>query len=177
MHEILSFSGAATHRWTIVNDDVMGGRSTSQVEQTQRGTLRFHGFVSLENNGGFASTRSGINPLDLSAFRGVALRIRGDGRRYQLRLRMDPRDPVAYKAEFATDPGRWTEVRLPFADFEPTLRGRRPPDARPLDPGALGQVGFLIADGRQGAFELEVDWVRAYDGTGADRQTPAAGGA
>lgn len=165
MDRILDLPDTDPGRWTVVNDGVMGGRSTGGVERTDRGTLRFHGNVSLENNGGFASTRSELHPRDLSAFHGIALRVRGDGRRYQLRLRMSPRDRVAYKAEFETEPGAWTEARIPFADFRPTFRGRRPPDAPPLDPGTIGQIGFLIADDREGPFELEVDRIEAY-GTG-----------
>jgi hypothetical protein len=145
MHPVLDFHDADPTAWAIVNDGVMGGRSSSQVERTEAGTLRFSGHVSLENSGGFASTRTELGPLDLSGFRGLALRVRGDGRRYQLRLRMDPRDPIAYKAE-----------------FQPTFRGRRPLGAPPLDPGALGQLGFLIADEREGPFRLEVDWIAAH---------------
>lgn len=164
MEEILAFSESNAPHWSVVNDGVMGGRSTSRVQRTGDGTLSFHGNVSLENNGGFASARTDIGPLDLSAFRGVMIRVRGDGRRYQIRLRVaGDWNRIWYKAAFDTVDDEWIEVRLPFLGFEPTFRGRRPPDAPPLDPSALRQLGFLIADEREGAFELEVDWVRAYD--------------
>lgn len=174
MREIVEFAGpeAGTHSgsgpepggWSVVNDGVMGGRSTSRVERTEHGTLRFQGHVSLENNGGFASTRADLDTVDLSSFGGAAIRVRGDGRRYQLRFRVSGSwSRIWYKAPFDTVDGEWIEVRRAFADFEPTFRGRRPPDAPPLDPAALRQVGFLIADEREGPFELEVDWIRAYD--------------
>src|SRR6056297_3090968 len=48
--------------WEIVNDVVMGGRSSSQAElvnpDSGEGAMRFSGHLSLENNGGFASVRS-----------------------------------------------------------------------------------------------------------------------
>ena len=45
--------------WRIVNDGVMGGLSDSQIEwNEEKGTLSFSGNVSLENYGGFASTRT-----------------------------------------------------------------------------------------------------------------------
>jgi monofunctional biosynthetic peptidoglycan transglycosylase len=163
MHDILDLSETTARRWDIINDGVMGGRSTSDVERSD-GTLRFTGHVSLENNGGFASTRTDLEPVDLSAFDGVALRVRGDGRRYQFRLRMRPRDRIAYKAEFHTRPDEWIEVRIPFDDFRPTFRGRRPRDAPPLDPSTLGQLGFLIADKRAGPFTLQVERIAAYRG-------------
>ena len=43
--------------WQVVNDDVMGGESTSRFSVTN-GLASFQGKVSLENNGGFASVRS-----------------------------------------------------------------------------------------------------------------------
>lgn len=44
--------------WRIVNDTVMGGRSQSSVTDIDDGLLRFSGLISLENQGGFASTRA-----------------------------------------------------------------------------------------------------------------------
>ena len=43
--------------WNIVNDDVMGGISTSYLSVSDGKSLIFNGNLSLENNGGFASTR------------------------------------------------------------------------------------------------------------------------
>ena len=139
----------------------MGGRSTSEVERIEDGSLAFRGHLSLENNGGFASTRSDVDGLDLAEYAGVQLEVRGDGRTYQFRLRMNG-TRIAYKAPFETEPGEWTRLRLAFDAFEPTFRGRRPTDAPPLDPGALRQLGFLLNDGREGDFELEVSGIHAY---------------
>ena len=47
--------------WTIVNDGVMGGLSSSEIIETEEKTLIFSGLVSLENNGGFASVRYNDN--------------------------------------------------------------------------------------------------------------------
>ena len=163
MRTIVQFDESATSRWAIVNDDVMGGRSTSEMEVTSEGTGLFTGFVSLENNGGFASTRADLGPLDLSGFLGVRVRVRGDGRRYQFRFRTDDSsDWVAYRALFETRLGKWVEVELPFQAFEPSFRGRRPQGVAPLDPARIRQLGFLIADKKEGPFRLEVAWVKAY---------------
>ena len=43
--------------WNIVNDDVMGGISTSTMSLNKEKNLLFKGNLSLENNGGFASSR------------------------------------------------------------------------------------------------------------------------
>ncbi|MGD2122186.1 MAG: CIA30 family protein [Gemmatimonadota bacterium] len=163
MKVLIDFTSSDAVRWTIVNDGVMGGLSRSELEPTDSGTAIFSGFVSLENNGGFASVRASFGSLDLSPFAGVMVRVRGDGRRYQLRFRTDNSfDGVAYRAEFDAPDGEWVEVKLPFSGFQPTFRGRVPRGAAPLDPGRIRQLGFLIGDKREGSFEMEIDWVKAY---------------
>jgi monofunctional biosynthetic peptidoglycan transglycosylase len=156
-----------TGTWTVVNDGVMGGRSMSTVQKGSSGTIVFAGEVSLENNGGFASARLPIPESDLSAFGGLRLRLRGDGNRYQIRLRTDDRfDGIAYSARLQTT-GEWETVEIPFAAFEPTFRGARPRGAPPLDPSRIRQLGFLIADEQAGPFRLEVADVCAYVVTAA----------
>ena len=160
--ELIDFRTPDAVRWAIVNDGVMGGRSSSTLEPGESGTASFHGFVSLENNGGFASVRALFDGMDLTGFHGLQLRVRGDGRSYQLRLRTDANlDGVAYQAEFTTEAGEWQEVFVPFSDFQPSFRGWVPRGAPALDLSAIRQMGFLIGDKKQGPFELEIAWVRA----------------
>jgi NADH dehydrogenase [ubiquinone] 1 alpha subcomplex assembly factor 1 len=161
MKVIVDFAEPNAVQWNIVNDGVMGGLSTSDLELTDENTALFSGFVSLENNGGFASTRATFRSMDLSGYAGVRLKVRGDGRRYQIRFRQDGSfDGVAYQAEFGTTPGEWLEIDLPFEMFRPSFRGRVPPGAGPLDPARIRQMGFLIGDKKEGPFALEIAWVR-----------------
>ncbi len=160
--EIIDFANPEPIRWAIVNDGVMGGRSQSSLRLTDEGTAVFSGTLSLENDGGFASTRALLDTMDLTGFTGFRIRVKGDGRRYELRLRMDPNlDGVAYRAEFGTTQGEWTEVFLPFSSFQPSFRGRVPRDVRPLDLTSIRQIGFLLGDGAEGPFQLEMAWIRA----------------
>lgn len=149
--------------WRIINDGVMGGLSWSEFIATTDSTAVFRGVLSLENYGGFASVRKGISKYDLSGFDGIELRILGDGRRYQVRVRTDFRyDGVAYKYEFDTDKDTWLIVRAPFADFVATFRGRIVKDYPPLESAKIRQIGFLIADEEEGPFRLEIDRIGAY---------------
>lgn len=160
---VVDFAEPETARWTLVNDGVMGGRSSSDVELTADNTALFSGFLSLENNGGFASVRGSFSTLDLSDYEGVNLRVRGDGRTYQLRFRMNGSfDGVAHGTAFETKAGEWTEVRIPFTRFQPTLRGYRPRGAGPLDPSRIQQITFLVGDKIEAPFQLEIAWVKAY---------------
>ncbi len=151
----------AVQEWNVINDGVMGGVSTSQfAHQTDKAV--FSGIVSLENNGGFASVRSAPEPFDLSAFQGIALQVRGDGRSYKFNIRTEnSRDGVNYRSAFVTKAGEWITVELPFADFQPSFRGRTVPEAPPLDTAHIVTLGFLIADQQAGPFRLEVARISA----------------
>jgi monofunctional biosynthetic peptidoglycan transglycosylase len=161
MRTLIQFDGSATEpRWVAVNDGVMGGRSQGGPAMVD-GHLQFRGDLSLANNGGFSSTRTVGQTFDFSGASTAVLRVRGDGRPYQLRLATDARFrgiTVSYGGEFATVAGKWIEVRVPLASLEPTAHGmqlRGPP----FDPARVREIGLLIADGREGPFALDVDWI------------------
>ena len=152
-------------RWVRVNDGVMGGLSQSEMIFTPQGTALFEGTLSLENDGGFASVRTRPFDLGLGGYEGLAVRVKGDGRRYKLRLRVDDRlDGPAYEADFETTADTWVNIQAPFRDFSATFRGRRLRNAPALDGAATRQIGFMLADKRAGPFRLEIDWVKAYQG-------------
>ena len=154
--------------WPATNDGVMGGLSEGRCQITRDGVLRFSGKVSLENNGGFSSIRSASAERDLSAYEGILIRVRGDGKRYALNLRTDVQIRAgSYRVKFDTKADEWLEIFLPFADFRATSFGRELPDAPPLDPRKIRSFGFLISDRQAGPFTLDVDWIKA-----ASRQQP-----
>ncbi len=148
-------------KWQVVNDDVMGGVSTSQFQLLTNGGAIFSGVVSLENNGGFASVRSTPVRENLSDTAAFALRVRGDGRRYKFTVRTEAGfNAPNYQAEFTTKRGEWEEHRLAFKDFMPTFRGRVLTDVPPLIPSKITSVGLLISDKKAGPFRLEMSWIR-----------------
>jgi hypothetical protein len=154
---------AAAGRWAIVNDGVMGGLSQSTLRLTDEGTALFEGTLSLENYGGFASVRTLPQSYSLDDYEGLVMRVRGDGRRYKLRLRTDRNiDGPAYEADFDTIADTWMDVRIPFRDTTPTFRGRRLANMPALEGKMLAQIGLMIADKKAGDFRLEMAWIRAY---------------
>ena len=149
--------------WQIINDDVMGGVSQSEIIFNDTGTATFQGKISLENNGGFASTRSKPHSYRLDGYNGLHLRIQGDGKDYQLRIRTDNRlDGISYRYRFATQPETWMNIRVPFSEFVPVFRGRILSNMPPISPEQIQQVGFLISDKQAGKFRIEIDWIKAY---------------
>lgn len=147
--------------WRVVNDGVMGGRSTSRVSRTAD-ALRFAGEVSLANNGGFASVRRALDAGGGDAA-GFVLRVRGDGNRY--RLRVYTRDAAggenwySHYAIFDSRAGEVTEVELRWRQFAASLRGRAV-DAPPIRFAEVTGIGVMITkddhrDGR-GPFALDL---------------------
>jgi monofunctional biosynthetic peptidoglycan transglycosylase len=152
--------------WQVVNDEVMGGVSTSRFEVLPHGAV-FSGVLSLENNGGFASVRSSPVRQSLSGFDAFVIRVRGDGRRYKFTVRTGTGfDTPLYQCDFTTKRDEWEEYRLPFKDFIPTFRGRVLTDAPPLNPAKVTSLGFLISDKQEGPFQLEVAWIKASASAG-----------
>jgi len=158
---IENFDFKNQHFWRIINDGVMGGISTSQMELLPNEKGQFSGFVSLENNGGFASIRRLLINKPTTSFTKVKIRVKGDGKKYKFRMRNSNRfDGMAYSKTFETTSDKWIEINLPIKNFDATFRGRIYSDYPKLVPEDLRQVGFLIADKQEGKFYLEVDWIR-----------------
>ena len=147
----------SSNGWYVVNDGVMGGLSQSRAVAMEDGSLVFTGVVSFENNGGFASIRRSAGLFALDGSRGIKLRIKGDGKSYQFRVRTSKQfDGVAFKHDFSTVKGEWCEIELKWTDFTATFRGRQVPNAPELKAAAIDQIGILIADKQEGPFELRV---------------------
>jgi len=160
--------------WQVVNDDVMGGISTSRFQITN-GIACFSGTVSLENNGGFASARTVSAPLNVAKGAAFALRVRGDGRRYKFSARMDSMyEGPLYQSSFATKKDEWLEVQLPVETFTPTFRGRVLTGQPPLSVERVSSVGFLISDKQAGPFRLEIAWIKVVTSS-SPNQKPGGG--
>lgn len=153
--------------WQPEDDVVMGGVSGSamtymdaDVGADENGAARFSGNVSLENGGGFAQILYSKTSFDLTGFQGIELRVKGDNKPYELRFETDAERVSYAQSFFAAD--AWQEVRLAFADFQPTYRGRAVLDAPVLNAAAVRTVSFLVA--QEGEFELFISEVEAYKG-------------
>ena len=150
-------------QWSVVNDGVMGGVSQGGIKPSQSVTAIFSGWLSLENNGGFASIRRRIDRQCLKGCSGIILKVKGDGRTYQFRVRTDGQyDGIAYRALFVTDNQTWQSITLFFDDFHASFRGRSVPGAPALCAEDIQQIGFLIADKHPGLFRLEIAEIKSF---------------
>lgn len=148
--------------WVIVNDTVMGGRSSAQLDIND-GTLVFSGILSLENNGGFASTRRVDNGKTWLSDKPIQIQVKGDGREYQFRFRTkQSAQGVNYVASFKTKANEASVFQFNQSDFVAQYRGRIVKDAPALDFINIEQVGFLLADGNLGEFMLLVERISQH---------------
>jgi len=153
----------ATDYWRIVNDGVMGGLSKSEIIFSENKTAIFKGIISLENNGGFASVRTISRPYELHGYDGIRLRVKGDGKQYQFRIRTnDEVDGISYRCQFETKNNSWIIIEIPFNQCEPVFRGRVLQDVKLILADDIQQIGFLIANKQAETFQLEIDWIKAY---------------
>ncbi len=148
--------------WNIVNDDVMGGVSNSDISVNDDNKLIFRGNLSLENNGGFASSRLDISEKNLSGLKSFKIKLKGDGNTYKLRLRQNDRR-VSYSHNFNSKKNKWIEVNLPLEDFRPTWRGYYYSDYPDIDIDKISSLSLHISDKQEGEFILEIEYIKAIN--------------
>ena len=146
---------ASLDGWYTVNDDVMGGRSVCSFELDQEGNAIFKGQVSLENNGGFSSVHYRFPPFETTDYQFLLLRIKGDGKRYQVRIKSRAGDYYSYIAYFTTT-GEWQDVKVSLNKMYPTFRGRTL-DMPNFQGGEIEEFALLIGNKKEEAFSLIVD--------------------
>jgi NADH dehydrogenase [ubiquinone] 1 alpha subcomplex assembly factor 1 len=153
-------SDDANQRWTVVNDDVMGGQSLGRVS-FDAGILTFEGEINTDG-GGFSSLRLPIEPHALSRHDRIEFRARPDDRAYMVTFddniasrdrRVSHRAPIEFGA-----PGEWKTVSVSFGNLFPAVFGK-PVDDLPFRKDLATRMGLMISDGVDGPFRLEIDWI------------------
>ncbi len=147
--------GSDLSNWTVVDDVVMGGRSEGSFALSEEGHVVFQGIVSLENNGGFSSVRYRFEQKNIEGFRTMVIRLKGDGKRFQFRVKSDKYDRHSYIYHFQTT-GDWETVEIPLFDMKPRFRGMKLSTAN-YPAKFLGEVAFLIGNNKAESFRIEID--------------------
>ena len=112
----------------------MGGISEGTAQFEDQGidqVIRLSGEVSTANNGGFIQVRSPVLWEAAKGKTGIRLTVKGNGDQYFLHIRStDTRLPWHYYQHSFQASGAWSEISLPFEDFEKSsslLRATRGP--------------------------------------------------
>mgnify|MGYP001270773528 CR=1 FL=1 len=114
--------------------------------------------VMVENNGGFASVRHRLNVEGVKKFSKAVIRLKGDGKNYQFRLKNKLNDRHSYIQEFSTN-GEWQEIELDLAKMHPGFRGRIL-DIPNWDHDIIQEITLLIGNKKNEEFSLLIDYIR-----------------
>ncbi|KAI9599360.1 complex I intermediate-associated protein 30-domain-containing protein [Syncephalis fuscata] len=164
--------------WIVGSDKDIGGYSSAMFDCTNDGKARFHGNISLQLpekrkdfiRSGYAAIRSkearhtllGSGFWDTGIFRFLALRVRGDHRRYMVNIQTDGiiKSDLFQHRLFLRRPGHWENIIIGFRDFTQTNNGLILPEQMQMLRERVRTIGFSVMDGQEGPFSLEIDSIR-----------------
>lgn len=155
-HPIFTFNkNSNLKNWTVVDDVVMGGKSSGHFKLDKNGIGIFYGKVSLENNGGFSSLRYRSDSIGTQGYQQLVLRVKGDGKRYQFRVKANIEDNHSYVTYFTTT-GEWQIINIELKELFPRFRGRNL--SIPNFSGqTIEELGFLVANQKAEEFTLLIE--------------------
>lgn len=149
-------------KWRIVNDDVMGGKSSSVVA-IKNNEIIFSGSVSLKNNGGFASLRSPVKDYNFEGYEGIELKIKGDGKLYSISMKETTYfTGQFYTANFKSKKDEWVTLQIPFDKFKLYYFGRETNSDKKVPLPGIKEISFLIGDKQEGDFQVLIDYINLY---------------
>jgi len=141
--------------WKIVDDVVMGGRSNGQFKIDSDGNGIFSGDVSVENNGGFSSVRYQFEKINTTKESKVIIRLKGDGKEYQFRIKNNRNTYYSYITNFKTS-GDWENIIINLKDLYPSFRGQTM-NIPNFTGNSLEEIVFLIGNKKNESFTLVLD--------------------
>ena len=158
---LFQFSQNADLRgWKVENDSAASGHSTSRLFINEAGNAIFTGDLSGENKETVPSVQYSFSPIRVSDGQAVVLGLKGDGKRYQLRVESGPKAPRAYVSDFETS-GEWQTIEISFASLR-ALPGGDEADPPSFPAKTMSAIHLLAANGTPGSFQLEIDriWLK-----------------
>lgn len=141
--------------WKIVDDAVMGGMSSGTFKLNPDGHGIFEGAISLENNGGFSMLRYQFDKMKVNNDSKIRIRLKGDGKNYQFRIKDKSSNYYSYISSFETS-SEWQEIAIPLKDMYPSFRGKKL-DLPNFDQNNIEEIAFLIGNKKSEHFKLLID--------------------
>lgn len=141
--------------WRIIDDGVMGGQSQGNFAIDADGNGVFQGTISLENNGGFSSVRHQFDAMQVTKNNTISIRLKGDGKEYQFRIKDKNNTYYSYITTFKTS-GEWQTIEIKLANLYPSFRGQKL-DLPNFDSSSFEEIVFLIGNKKNESFKLLLD--------------------
>jgi len=141
--------------WKILDDVVMGGRSDGNFKINKDGYGEYTGEVSLKNNGGFSSLRYYFDSIDTDSYSKFKIRLKGDGKSYQFRVKDKRNNHYSYIYKF-TSTEDWQTIEIPFSEMYASFRGYEL-DIPNYNGDQMEEIAFLIGNKKEESFKLIID--------------------
>jgi len=155
-HIIFDFNqNSNLKNWVVIDDVVMGGKSSSSFGLSPQGYGVFKGSISLDNNGGFSSVRYKFERILIKDYTKIAIKIKGDGKKYEFRLKSNSGDYYSYISSFTTN-GDWQEIQIPLENMYPSFRVRKLEKPN-FSEDYIEEIAFLIGNKNEEIFQLQID--------------------
>ena len=156
------FSIDEKNNWIIVNDWVMGGLSKWNI-LTENETMIFSGNINT-NGGWFTSIRASLSDWVLKNTTHILLHAKADSRSYKMTFRDRNNRWIGHQIQipFQT-PWIFEEIKISLAELSPTYFGRNI-SAAGFQKDEGREMWFIISDGINWGFQLEIESIRFCEG-------------
>ena len=85
----------------------------------------------------------------------IKIKIKGDGKEYQVRIKANRGDYYSYILPFKTS-GEWEEISIPLKEMYASFRGRKL-NMKKFNSDSFHQITFLVGNKRNEKFKLLID--------------------
>jgi hypothetical protein len=151
--------GVSKLQWVTVNDGVMGGLSQGSAALEQN--VLVHSGVLNTNGGGFSYVGTRLPTNILVGYSRLQIRLNTFGRQYAVNFGDARHSRISHQARIPLGPvTAWQEVSIAFDQTVPTIFSRRV-NSSPFVASAIEELNFILGDGRDGPFRMEIDWIKA----------------
>jgi len=148
---------ADSSQWYIVDDGVMGGLSQGNFRINDDGNGEYSGRISLDNYGGFSSLRYRCGPTKIDNNTHLVLKVKGDGKSYQIRIKDSVYDRHSYIFSFDTTL-EWETIKIPINEMYASFRGRKL-NMPEFNAPKFEEVTILFGNKKEETFKLEIDYI------------------
>ena len=118
----------------------------------------YYGEISLENKGGFSSVNYQPVIFECNKTSTIQIRLKGDTKNYQLRIKANASDYYSYVTSFSTS-GEWQTIEFSLKEMSPTYRGRKL-DKPNFSNDHIEEIGILIGNKKEQEFKLMIDKIQ-----------------
>lgn len=152
------FTDISKNNWLMVNDGVMWGKSIGTYA-IKDNAFTLSGVINT-NGGWFSSVRAALSTWTLTEYNSIILNAKADSRWYQITFRDNNRRWISHRAilPFQTD-DKFEEITIQISDLEPVYFWT-PVNAAAFKKESAREIGFILNDGKDGKFQLEIDSIK-----------------